>query len=625
MRVAAVLGPTAAGKSALALELARRWRAAGQAVEIVAVDAFTIYRGMDIGTATPSTEERADVPHHLVDTLPPTAELTVADFRVRARAAIDAILDRGALPLLVGGSGLYWRAVVDDLTFPPTDPALRAAIARRFAGRAAEAHRELRRRDPPAAARIDPANLRRTVRALEVIELTGTRFSAYDDGWDAYRSIYDPLTVAYLEPPGPVLRARIERRAAAMVEAGLLAEAQHLRESGGLSRTARQAIGYAEAFAVLDGRLAASELASAVATRTWRYAKRQRGWFRRDPRCVPVEPEDVVASWCGELPTGAPAPPAPRQRRTVPGMEFTLAHGTRNDFVVVTDLDDRLQVDDGLVRALCDRQAGVGADGLIRVGGPGDGFDVFMDYRNADGSIVEMCGNGVRVVAKHVVDRGLVVPDAQGQVRIGTRSGVRPVRIVGRHADGRVAQVAVDMGHPVRDPAEVPFLTEQSSDPTHRLEVGGAAAAALGTDHLVVAVASMGNPHAVTLVDDVDLAPVEVVGPAVETHPRFPARVNLGFAQVVDRTRIRLRVWERGVGETAACGTGACAAVAVLQAGGHVGDAVEVRLPGGTLRVARGDDGRLTMTGPAVEIATGRLDDAWLDAVVHVSDATVAS
>jgi tRNA dimethylallyltransferase len=285
--VLAVLGPTASGKSSLALEVARRRSAAGRPTEVVAVDAFTVYRGMDVGTAKPSPAERAAVVHHLVDVLDPVEELTVAAFQRLARAAIDDVRGRGATPLLVGGSGLYWRAVVDPLRFPPTDADVRAALEARWSADPSAAYHHLVDLDPEAAGRIGPGNLRRIVRALEVIELTGERFSAYDDAWSRYEAIYRPLHVVYLEPDAEVLRGRIRDRAEAMVAGGLLDEAAALRRAGPLSRTARQAIGYAEAFAVLDGDAPAEELAATIAHRTWGYARRQRSWFRRDPRCQP--------------------------------------------------------------------------------------------------------------------------------------------------------------------------------------------------------------------------------------------------------------------------------------------------------------------------------------------------
>jgi tRNA dimethylallyltransferase len=302
--VLAVVGPTASGKSALALEAARRRSAAGLPTELVAVDAFTVYRGMDVGTAKPMARERAEIPHHALDLRDPWEELSVADFQREARVAIADARARGATPLLVGGSGLYFRAVVDDLRFPPTDPEVRDRLVSRWWDRPAAAHDHLAALDPGAAAGIDPSNVRRTVRALEVIELTGEPFSTYDDAWHRYESVYADLEVGYLDPPDDELRSTIRRRVERMVADGLVEEARRLREDPrGLSRTAARAIGYAEAFAVLDGELLASELVDRIATRTWRYAKRQRSWFRADPRCHPTTPRDLLARWA---PRGRP-------------------------------------------------------------------------------------------------------------------------------------------------------------------------------------------------------------------------------------------------------------------------------------------------------------------------------
>lgn len=287
MTVLALLGPTASGKSRLAREFAR---ARGD-VEVVAVDAFTVYRHMDVGTAKPDAAERAEVAHHLVDVLDPDQRLSVAEFQTLARRAIDDIRERGRVPLLVGGSGLYWRAVVDDLRFPPTDPAVRARLEADVAADPAAAHRHLAGLDPAAAAKIDPANVRRTVRALEVIALTDEPFSAFAAAWDRHEAIYPDLRVACLEPPAEQLRAAIQDRADRMVADGLLEEAASLRARFELSSTAAQAIGYAEAFDVLDGSLQAAELPAAISRRTWRYAKRQRSWFRGDPRCAPMSPQ----------------------------------------------------------------------------------------------------------------------------------------------------------------------------------------------------------------------------------------------------------------------------------------------------------------------------------------------
>jgi tRNA dimethylallyltransferase len=276
--VLALVGPTAAGKTALALELAPRLGA-----EIVSADAMLVYRGMDIGTAKPTAAERARVPHHLVDVVDPAEEFSVARFQPMARAAIDDVLARGRVPLLVGGSGLYFHAVVDEFTFPPTDPALRRRLEAAAAAEGLPAlYRRLAARDPAAAARIQPANLRRIVRALEVIELTGRPFSSFRAAMDEPLSRY-LLAVIGLDPGGERLRARVAERVAAMAEAGLLDEVRRLGARP-LSRTARQALGYKELLDALECGGSVADALAEVVTRTRAYARRQLAWFRRDGR-----------------------------------------------------------------------------------------------------------------------------------------------------------------------------------------------------------------------------------------------------------------------------------------------------------------------------------------------------
>ncbi len=277
-RVLALVGPTAAGKSTIALEAAERLGA-----ELVAVDAFTVYRGMDVGTAKPDAGARTRVPHHGLDLLEPEQECSVEWFQRRARAAIDDVLARGRLPLLVGGSGLYFRAVVDDLAFPPTDAAVRDRLLETHRGDPGAAHAELARVDAAAAARIDPENLRRTVRALEVLELTGQPFSAWRTAWEAHEAVYPGLVVVGVERDRRDLAGRIATRVEAMHADGLLDEARALAGRD-LSRTARQAIGYAEAFAHLAGELPLEEALDRIAARTRRFAARQQRWFAADPR-----------------------------------------------------------------------------------------------------------------------------------------------------------------------------------------------------------------------------------------------------------------------------------------------------------------------------------------------------
>ena len=282
--VCALVGATGSGKSAVAMAVARDLGA-----EIVAVDAFTVYRDMDIGTAKPSAQDREAVPHHLVDVLRPEDPCTVEWFQSAARAAIDDVLLRGRTPLLVGGSGLYFRAVVDPLEFPPTDPALRATIAARFAGDSQPAsdpqaaHRELQPKDPAAAARMDPSNTRRAVRALEVLELTGRPFSDWRRAWEQWNPIYPGLTVIGISGDRATRADRLDARVDAMLAAGWLDECRALAGRD-LSATARQAIGYGELLDHLAGGLSYVEAVEQTKTRTRRYAARQDRWFRADPR-----------------------------------------------------------------------------------------------------------------------------------------------------------------------------------------------------------------------------------------------------------------------------------------------------------------------------------------------------
>lgn len=295
-QVFALLGATATGKSQTAVSVAGQRIAAGRRTEIVAIDAFTVYREMDIATAKPSAAIRATIRHHMVDVYTPDTEVTVASFQREARAVIDERLAQGIDLILVGGSGLYWRAVVDDLRFPPTDPATRQALEDALPT-ADAAYTELKQKDPQAAEAIEVNNYRRVIRALEVVALTGESFMAFQQSWEDFTPRYAKLAVAYLEPPPADLHAAIDVRTAAMLREGLLDEAARLRETWNLSRTARQAIGYAEAFAVLDGDAPAENLADAIAQRTRRYARRQRTWFRKDPRCVVQTADSLITAW----------------------------------------------------------------------------------------------------------------------------------------------------------------------------------------------------------------------------------------------------------------------------------------------------------------------------------------
>jgi tRNA dimethylallyltransferase len=271
MRLVALVGPTATGKSALAVELARQLGG-----EVVNADSMQLYRGMDVGTAKPTAAERQGVPHHLLDVWEVTERASVAEYQRLARAAVDAVLARGRVPLLVGGSGLYVRAVLDRLEFPGTDPALRARLEAELAAAGpASLHSRLSAVDPAAAAGILPSNGRRLVRALEVLELTGRPFAATLPAPAAY---YDTVQLG-------LDRADLDERVAARVDrmwaAGLVAEVRAL-EARGLrdSPTAGRALGYQQVLARGDTPAARDETVRA----TRRFVRRQRSWFRRDDR-----------------------------------------------------------------------------------------------------------------------------------------------------------------------------------------------------------------------------------------------------------------------------------------------------------------------------------------------------
>ncbi len=280
----AIVGATASGKSALALAVAR---AVGD-TEIVSLDSMQVYRGMDIGTAKPTPAERGAVPHHLVDVADPSDEWSVRATQIAAHDAIADIERRGRRAVLVGGTGLYVRAVVDALAVPQTDAAVRAALEAQTAtdDGLAGAYRHLHVRDPDAAARIEPSNRRRIVRALEVIEVTGRPFSSFGAGLTEYGPPALDVALIGIALTRDHVAARIARRFAAMRDAGLLEEVRALAANPhGLSRTARQAIGYKELLAHLSGEIATLDEAFDLAVRrTRKFARRQRVWFRRDPR-----------------------------------------------------------------------------------------------------------------------------------------------------------------------------------------------------------------------------------------------------------------------------------------------------------------------------------------------------
>lgn len=273
-------------------------------------------------------------------------------------------------------------------------------------------------------------------------------------------------------------------------------------------------------------------------------------------------------------------------------IRFAKMHGLGNDFVLIENMSRRIVLSPERIRQLADRRRGIGCDQLLLVEpATALGADFAMRILNADGSEAEQCGNGVRCCTVFVRERGLI---SSSEMTIATAGGL--VRSHLRSLD----QIAVDMGVPRFEPYEIPFLAHELA-PSYSLAVGG--------DVMTIGAVSMGNPHAVLVVEDVGTAIVPTLGRSIQRHPRFPRGVNVGFMQVIDTRRIRLRVFERGAGETPACGTGACAAVVVGHKQGLLQDDVEVHLPGGRLRVAwRGGESRVWMTGPAVRVFDGEIE-----------------
>lgn len=288
--VLAVVGPTAAGKSDLAVALAARLRA-----EVVNADSMQVYRGMDIGTAKLPVAERHGVPHHVVDVLDIQETATVAEFQQRARAAIADCHRRGVLPVVVGGSALYVRAILDRFEFPGTDPDLRRRLESELDEVGAEAlHRKLAEVDPAAAAGILPSNTRRVVRALEVVELTGRSFTAT---LPAHDYAFARACQVGLDVPREVLDQRIRLRVDAMWEAGFVAEVRRLEEAGlREGRTASRALGYAQVLDHLAGECTEQEAKETTVRATRRFARRQDSWFRRDPRIhwLPYDAPDLL-------------------------------------------------------------------------------------------------------------------------------------------------------------------------------------------------------------------------------------------------------------------------------------------------------------------------------------------
>lgn len=272
-------------------------------------------------------------------------------------------------------------------------------------------------------------------------------------------------------------------------------------------------------------------------------------------------------------------------------LRFSKMHGLGNDFVMLDGITQRIKLSPEKIRRLADRHLGIGCDQVLVVESPRNPEADFR-YRiyNADGSEVENCGNGARCFARFVRDRRLT---GKTQLLVETSAGMLQLNLLEND------QVSVDMGAPVLEPERVPFNADRQAE-TYPLEVDG--------EVFMIGAVSMGNPHAVLLVDSVDSAPVESLGARIECHERFPQKVNVGFLQVQSRSEARLRVFERGVGETRACGTGACAAMVSARLRDLVDDTVKIQLPGGSLTIHwSGPEQPVTMIGPATTVYHGQI------------------
>lgn len=272
-------------------------------------------------------------------------------------------------------------------------------------------------------------------------------------------------------------------------------------------------------------------------------------------------------------------------------IQFTKMHGLGNDFVVIDAINQDIELSEDEVRLIADRHFGVGCDQLLLVeAAETDDVDFIYRIFNADGGEVEQCGNGARCFAVFVREKGLTDKDL---IRVETASGVIELHV---QEDG---QITVDMGVPELNPWNIPFNADTRRN-EYSLDVNG--------QMLQIGAVSMGNPHAVTIVQNVDSAAVDELGAVIESHPLFPNRVNAGFMQIIDDSHIRLRVYERGAGETLACGTGACAAMVIGHVQGHLSEQVEVELPGGTLQISwQGEASPVMMTGPATTVFEGEM------------------
>lgn len=278
-------------------------------------------------------------------------------------------------------------------------------------------------------------------------------------------------------------------------------------------------------------------------------------------------------------------------------MKFTKMHGAGNDYIYVNGFEETIKNRNEFSKKVSDRHFGIGSDGLIVVD-PSEVADCKMDMYNADGSQGKMCGNGVRCVAKFVYDNGIVKKE---DIAIETLSGIKYIKVTVK--DGKVVAARVNMGKPILRAQEIPTKFEGDTVVSKKLSIGESA--------FDVTCVSMGNPHCILYVDDVKSIDLEKIGPDFENHPMFPDRINTEFIHIVSETEFDMRVWERGSGETLACGTGACAAAVASVLNGYCkrNTDIKVNLLGGTLTINWTDDGDVYMTGPAETVCTGEIEE----------------
>lgn len=280
-------------------------------------------------------------------------------------------------------------------------------------------------------------------------------------------------------------------------------------------------------------------------------------------------------------------------------LEFTKMTGLGNDYIYINCMDGTsIKNIPELAKKLSDRHFGIGADGLILIENPTiDNADYKMRIFNSDGSEAEMCGNGIRCVAKFIHDKKI---DNNDKLSIETLAGIKKVKII-EDNNNECNDVIVDMGEPVFQDKNIPYDVYEAFNKDLDLEVNG--------ENMRFTVLSMGNPHAITFVQNLDDMQIEKYGPKVENNPIFPNRTNVEFVEIIDKNNIKVRVWERGVGETYACGTGACAAMVASGLNGYTDENVTVNLPGGKLKIEWGKDNHIYMEGPATTVYEGNVSE----------------